>query len=248
MNKNSMVLILSFALSYVEAAFSSQSDMVLIADPRVLAIAIVDNNEQLIDLRDQDVIAFGSSPEIPDNTDYTKMRTIVYEKLCSAQTLLPQGYKLCVYECYRSLSLQQMLFDKKYDQLRIVYPDMPHNELFIETTKFVSPVINLDGSKNVPPHSTGSAVDVYLVDEQGQLVDMGINVADSIWLDEDGSQCRTDSDKISPEAKRHRKIMGEALTAVGFINYPFEYWHWSYGDRYWAFHKHEAHAPYGSVS
>jgi D-alanyl-D-alanine dipeptidase len=24
------------------------------------------------------------------------------------------------------------------------------------------------------------------------------------------------------------------LTAVGMVNYPTEWWHWSYGDRYWA--------------
>ena len=33
----------------------------------------------MIDLSDQSVILFGTSPEIPDNKNYTKMRKTVYE-------------------------------------------------------------------------------------------------------------------------------------------------------------------------
>lgn len=41
--------------------------------------------------------------------------------------------------------------------------------------------------------------------------------------------------------------MGDVLEAVGFVNYPTEYWHWSYGDRYWAYHKQKSNALYTSV-
>ena len=33
--------------------------------------------------------------------------------------------------------------------------------------------------------------------------------------------------------------MSRALSTAGFVNYPTEYWHWSYGDRYWAFAKRQ---------
>lgn len=39
----------------------------------------------------------------------------------------------------------------------------------------------------------------------------------------------------------------DAMTTVGFVNYPTEWWHWSYGDKYWAFMKSEPHAIYKSV-
>jgi len=29
------------------------------------------------------------------------------------------------------------------------------------------------------------------------------------------------------------------------VNYPTEWWHWSYGDRYWAFVTGAPHALYG---
>nr|WP_249190190.1 M15 family metallopeptidase [Burkholderia sp. AU32357] len=37
------------------------------------------------------------------------------------------------------------------------------------------------------------------------------------------------------------------LTRVGFTNYPSEWWHWSFGDRYWAVMQNESHAIYGPV-
>lgn len=42
-------------------------------------------------------------------------------------------------------------------------------------------------------------------------------------------------------------ILSGALRDVGFINYPGEYWHWSYGDRYWAHHVGEEFALYDTI-
>jgi D-alanyl-D-alanine dipeptidase len=37
------------------------------------------------------------------------------------------------------------------------------------------------------------------------------------------------------------------LSAQGLVNYPTEWWHWSYGDRYWALVTGAPHAPYGPI-
>lgn len=37
------------------------------------------------------------------------------------------------------------------------------------------------------------------------------------------------------------------MTAAGFVNYPSEWWHWSYGDRYWAVCEKQPHALFGPV-
>ncbi|GAA0656641.1 hypothetical protein GCM10009548_24160 [Streptomyces malaysiensis subsp. malaysiensis] len=39
---------------------------------------------------------------------------------------------------------------------------------------------------------------------------------------------------LSERARENRAIMIEALSSAGMVNYPTEWWHWSYGDRYWA--------------
>jgi D-alanyl-D-alanine dipeptidase len=224
----------------------AQQNIILLSDSEVIAIPIVENHEPFVDLKNQTIIAYGPSPEIPNNTDYTKMRKTVYDKLVQAQTLLPKGLKLCVYEGYRSLELQRMLFNNRFTKVQALHPSWLQDQIFEETCKLVSPVINKDGSQNIPPHSTGAALDVYLIDEMGQPMDMGIQVKD--WMeDADGSLSQTDSHCISAEAQQHRNIMGHALSTVGFINYPTEYWHWSYGDRYWAHRTEHQQAIYGSV-
>jgi D-alanyl-D-alanine dipeptidase len=175
------------------------------------------------------------------------MRKTVYTKLLEAQKLLPKGMHFCIYEAYRSLELQKMLFDTQYESTKKRHPDWSLAELFNETTKLVSPVSNQDGSINIPPHSTGGAFDVYLIDDKGHAVDMGIHPKD--WMqDKDGTLSLTESKVISDEAKKNRAIMNKALEALGFVNYPTEFWHWSYGDRYWAFMTQAPFAIYGSSS
>ena len=74
-------------------------------------------------------------------------------------------------------------------------------------------------------HSTGAAVDLSLCREDGHDL---LSFA-------------------STEESAHRLVLGNALTAVGMVNPPVAWWHWSYGDRYWAFIVGRAAARYGAV-
>ena len=169
------------------------------------------------------------------------------KELLEAQGHLPPGIYFCLYEGYRSLTLQAMLFGRQYNAIKTRHAGWSSTDIFKETTRLVSPVTNLDGSHNIPPHSTGAAIDVYLIDDQGKPLDMGIHPKD--WMqDNDGVLSLTDSTRISPVAQANRNMMNHALRVVGFVNYPTEFWHWSYGDRYWAFVKQKPFAIYGSRS
>jgi D-alanyl-D-alanine dipeptidase len=200
-------------------------EWVLIADARVIDIPIVENHEPFVDLRQQSFITIGPSPEVPNNQDYTFLRQSVYEG-------------------YRSLELQAYLFQTFYDNVQKKHPNLSKAQLFLETIKLVSPIQNLDGTKNIPPHATGGAIDVYLIEKDGQLLDMGMHPKD--WLlDVDGHLSKTNSPFISSKAQKNRLMMSKALLEAGFVNYPTEYWHWSYGDKYWAFMTKHPHAFYG---
>jgi len=221
---------------------------VSIVDPRVLAIKIVESGEPLVDLRDTRDILYGSSPEIENNLSYTKLRKGVYERLLQVDAVVqPHGYRICLYEGLRTVELQGQLFKKYYQNMQNNYPGEGHEKLFKRTVQLVSPVVNLDGTKNFPPHSTGGAVDLYLVDKiTGKYVDMGIHPKD--WAsDLDGSLSETESKKITKKVREIRKLLCDAMENAGFVNYPTEYWHWSYGDRYWAFKKGIKTAMYGSI-
>lgn len=217
-----------------------------IADDVILQVPVLDNEEPLIDARVLGGVQIGPSPEIDNNQDYTYMRKSVYERLLHAQSLLPQGVYFCLYEAYRSIALQKILFDERFMRIQAQHPHFNQDELFVETIRLVSPVLNRDGSENIPPHATGAAIDVYLVDEQGQPLDMGMHPKD--WMEDvTGALSKTVSTVIAKEAQQNRDLMSSVLTLAGFINYPTEFWHWSYGDRYWAYMTHASHAVYGQA-
>ena len=223
------------------------SHITLISDPKVIAIPIHDIQEPLVDSREKGDILIGPSPEIDNNTSYTLMRYTVYKKLKEAQTRLPNKLRFCLYEAYRHPHLQKALFAIHLQQTQIRHPNWPYEQQFTEATKLFSPMILLDGSINIAPHTTGGAIDVYLIDTDGNAIDMGIHPKD--WMqDANGSLSLMDSEFISVEAQNNRTIMHRALSSVGFVNYPTEYWHWSYGDRYWAYYKHRDYAIYGTVN
>ena len=231
----------------MSTTYASIPTLTLISDPKVLQIPIHENHEPFINLTQQEILMYGPSPEIPNNTNYTYLRETVYKKLKEAQNRLPKGIHFCLYEGYRSIALQKMLFEQQYKTIKTRHGDWPLADIFNETTKLVSPVTNQDVSHNIPPHSTGGAIDVYLIDDHGKPLEMGIHPKD--WMkDKDGALSLTASNAISSIAKTNRRIMNDALQASDFVNYPTEYWHWSYGDKYWAFSKQQTFAIYGSSS
>lgn len=51
-----------------------------------------------------------------------------------------------------------------------------------------------------------------------------------------------------PETDDDHEILRTVLTTTGFVNHPTAYWHWSYGDRYWAFATGAPAARYGPAA
>jgi D-alanyl-D-alanine dipeptidase len=220
--------------------------IIYIADPEILSIPIIECYEPLVDLKDFDDLTYGVPPECHLTAkNYTKVRKSVYDKLCIAQKMLPDGLKFRVYEGHRSLKVQQMLFDQEFNKISQIFPSWSYEEKFHETTRLVSPVTNLDGSINVPPHNTGAAIDIEIITESGELLDMGMTAHD--WSKVNSELCMTHSKIISKEAQNNRKLLLTILEQQGFINYPNEWWHFSYGDRYWAYYQSDKQAIYGSI-
>lgn len=212
------------------------NDPLLINDPKVLAMPIEECGEPLVDLREYPVLATTDHPRAKSPAD-TRLhcRIAVAERLVAADKALSNGLSLLVLECHRPLKLQQRYWEADLAILRKRYPDWSEEHLLRENAKFVAP------PWTVPPHSTGGAVDLVLVDDGGRELDMGSA------LNEEGPLMRTDADGISSEAKINRQTLLETMTSAGFVNYPHEWWHFSYGDRYWAYTVGESVARYTSI-
>lgn len=132
--------------------------------------------------------------------DYTKIRKTTYEKLCQAQNNLPGGWKFRVYEGLRSLKVQKILFDTLYNSLKLKNNALSEEELFEKTSLLIAPIKFFNGTTNVPPHSTGGAVDLEVVDNDRALVNFGMEIKD--WSRVTPDICNTVSQNISEEAKK----------------------------------------------
>lgn len=94
------------------------------------------------------------------------VRPGVAEALLTAQSLLPPRHYLIIHDAYRTLQVQQALYDQYLLKLKEQHPDWNDSQLSEETQKYVS-LPSSDPSKP-SPHNTGGAVDVAIikVDEQ----------------------------------------------------------------------------------
>lgn len=199
---------------------------------------IDDCSEELVDLAGYKELVVDESRKYIWNQKepFSLARKGVAEKLLSAQKQLPEAVRLMVVEGYRSQNIQQEIFQWQRQEFKKQHPDWNEKRLMAEVLKFVaSPETNM-------PHSTGGAIDIMLVNESGDELDMGTGINEGY----DG-QCLMNADNISDIAKKNRRILIEALEKTGFVNYPAEWWHWSYGDRYWAAVTNSNFAIYGCV-
>jgi D-alanyl-D-alanine dipeptidase len=53
---------------------------------------------------------------------------------------------------------------------------------------------------------------------------------------------------VGRRARANRELLARALRGAGLVNYPTEWWHWSYGDRYWALVTGAPAALFGPVA
>ena len=106
-------------------------------------------------------------------------------------------------------------------------------------SRFVSP-------PEIAPHSAGAAIDLTLCTASGAELDLGTPVNAS--PEESAGACHTGHPSISAEARRNRAMLASVLQGAGLVNYPTEWWHWSYGDRYWAMASGSISAIYGPVT
>ncbi|MGI5491693.1 M15 family metallopeptidase [Microtetraspora malaysiensis] len=211
------------------------SDIVLISDPRVTSLPVEECGEPLRDVRGR----LRVDGRLADDAGaYAHLREGVLARLEDAQAMLPAGYHIVVVEGYRPPALQRTYFEDYKDELRAAFREMSPEELHSAASRYVSPI-------EVAPHTAGAAVDLTLCGDDGVELDMGTAVNDN--PEQSGGACYTDAPGIGDDARQNRKILGAALEAVGLVNYPTEWWHWSYGDRYWAMTTGASAAIYGPV-
>ncbi|MEV0373188.1 nitrilase-related carbon-nitrogen hydrolase [Streptomyces sp. NPDC050636] len=208
----------------------------LMADPAVAAVPVRECDEPLVDVWTAAPGLLVSGLRDDEQGAFSHLREGVLRRLLAAQESLPDGLRLQLVEGYRPLALQRRYFEEYADELRATHPDWDAARIHEAASRYVSP-------PGIAPHSAGSAVDVTLVTADGDPVDMGTPINAS--PEESDRACYTGAPDLPPAARAHRRVLNAALTKAGLVNYPTEWWHWSYGDRYWALATGAEHALYG---
>ncbi|MGW0626314.1 M15 family metallopeptidase [Streptomyces sp. NPDC002758] len=212
------------------------TEIVLMSDPKVAAVPVQEGGERLMDVRQHGRLLVDERKWQDAAGAFAHLREGVLDRLLEAQAQLPRGLRLLFVEGYRQPSLQRHYFDEYAAQLRADQPEWSAERVRSAASRYVSP-------PEIAPHSAGAAVDLTLADDDGRELYMGTRM--NATPEESAGACYTQAVDISQEARSHRDILSTALTAAGLVNYPTEWWHWSYGDRYWALMTGAQAAHYG---
>ena len=203
-------------------------EVVLIADPAVTTLGSDRLDHPLVDA--SAALAVDERKADADGA-WRMIREPVLKRLADAAAALPSDLVLTLIEGFRPVSLQATYYREYAAQLRVDRPGLPDAEIRRLASRHVSPPI-------VAPHTTGAAVDVTLFTPEGEELDLGSRL--NATPEESNGACYTRHTSVMGEPLRLRRELMAALAGAGLVNYPTEWWHWSYGDRYWA---HQLGAP-----
>lgn len=209
-------------------------EIILIGDKRVREVPVKECGELLVDLLTYNPeLAFDLTRIcVHNNTrNVSYVRETVAQMLMKVQCNLPRNIRLLIKEGHRPVALQEQYWNNYYNKILTRHSEWNEGQVYDECSKFVAPL-------EVAPHTTGGAVDLTLIDENGNWLDMGTQFNASPL--DTNKATYTQAPNINSTAKENRKTLIDAMNTVGFINYPTEWWHWSYGDKYWGLHNNKA--------
>lgn len=169
------------------------------------------------------------------------LRKHVVEALIIAQTLLRRQqptYQLIVFDGYRPVHVQQFMVDytfRSFSGGKNLSPE--------ESTKIMEKVLLLWSPPSVepatpPPHSTGAAVDLTILDANLKPLNMGGNIDDL----ETAAPSLYEKNSSMQDAHTNRCLLANVMSQAGFTRLPSEWWHFSIGDQ-WAEYIHSLNDP-----
>ncbi|MCU0552806.1 MAG: D-alanyl-D-alanine dipeptidase [Leptolyngbya sp. Prado105] len=157
------------------------------------------------------------------------------------------GWKIQIFDAYRPVAVQKFMVDYTLEELvnangleLAALSDMQREEWLQQVYQFwAMPNLNLE---TPPPHSTGAAIDITLINQNGNVIDMGSEI--------DEISARSFPHHYSEETEygQQRKLLANAMITAGFKQHWNEWWHFSYGDQIWAWLTNQADASAHAIA
>ncbi|MEB3178631.1 MAG: M15 family metallopeptidase [Nostocaceae cyanobacterium] len=182
------------------------------------------------------------------------VRESVLNSLLKALEFLQQSHPnwcIQIFDAYRPVAVQQFMVDYTFAQamqdrglIAASLSEQQRQALWEEVYQiWAVPSLDL---RTPPPHSTGAAVDITLVDGTGKTVNMGSPI------DELSARSHPDyfANSTNPQDMQyhaHRELLRDVMVKAGFARHPGEWWHFCLGDQMWTWLSGGDSARYGRV-
>jgi len=218
-------------------------------------VSIAESHEPLVALARLRSASFLLEPAyfkmgIPHAIEEMYVREGVAERLLQACSRLPPGLALLIWDCWRPLEVQQSLFNQQLAVVQRESPELALAEARTRTETYVS--LPAADPQHPSPHNTGGAVDLTLASAAGKPLPMGV---DFDGFDESArtrilEERHERGERLSSEEAvwlANRRLLFHIMVEAGFTNYWEEWWHFDYGNQFWASVKGR-HAIYGPAN
>jgi len=174
------------------------------------------------------------------------LRQSVLNSLLQAQAQLQNyhpNWRIQIFDAYRPVAVQQFMVDYTFSQVvqaqGLTLSKLLENQRQViwEQVYQIWAVPSLD-SATPPPHSTGAAVDITLVDSTGQIVNMG-SAIDELSARSHPDFFANSAEALERQYHHHRQLLWDVMRSSGFQRHPGEWWHFCLGDQMWAWLSHQ---------
>lgn len=202
------------------------------------SLPILECHEPLAHIPPEQFSLWDPHPYLAEGADYGgispwQLRVSVLDALIQAQSLLPEGLRLVIFDAYRPVPVQSHMVLKAFMNLSGGRPPnlVPESERkrWLEKTYRIWAEPS-DSPLSPPPHSTGAAVDLTLGNSEGHPIDMGSPI------DENSERSLPDHFlNKDPLIHQNRACLLGVMEAAGFRRHAEEWWHFSLWDQMWCF-------------
>jgi D-alanyl-D-alanine dipeptidase len=225
------------------------------------AIPIIECNEPLVAIPPDTFMLTEPHPYVSLGAPYGRLadgqlltpwrlRAGVLNALLDAQTTLAQrqpGWRFKLFDAWRPRPVQAFMVWREFqlqaarqhlslgdchtpDELQARHPAL-HAALAAQVYTYWS--LPSNDPRTPPPHTTGAAIDLTLVDGRGQEVDMGCPI-DETTTRAHPLHYASQTTAAARACHAHRQLLAEVMASARFVRHPNEWWHFSLGDPLWA--------------
>ena len=153
------------------------------------------------------------------------------------QNFLPGG-KIKIFDAYRPVEVQQFMVDYTFTEvlrgrnLNLEELSNPKKQDIWQEVYKIWAIPSYDLG-TPPPHSTGAAIDITLINSTGEELNMGSQI-DELSVRSQADYYAQSSNSQEQQYHHHREILHQSMSRVGFQRHKDEWWHFSMGDQMWA--------------